>query len=118
MKEIAGLFGLMTRDPVFRCTVWEVNEICITVEKIPNFTPMKKLIAIKYRHVQHFVSDETIIMNSIDSTNILLKFPQSPLEKIFSDTCGISLWDGNFFRNTLIVYYYYSFRGSVRISER
>ena len=22
MKETAGLFGLLTRDPVFRCTVW------------------------------------------------------------------------------------------------
>ena len=26
MKETAGLFGLLTRDPVFRCTVWEDNE--------------------------------------------------------------------------------------------
>ena len=25
MKETAGLFGLLTRDPVFRCTVWEDN---------------------------------------------------------------------------------------------
>ena len=36
MKETAGLFGLLTRDPVFRCTVWEDNESCITVAKSPN----------------------------------------------------------------------------------
>ena len=26
MKETATLFGLLTREPVFRCTVWEDNE--------------------------------------------------------------------------------------------
>ena len=25
MKETAGLFGILTRDPVLRCTVWEDN---------------------------------------------------------------------------------------------
>ena len=39
MKETAGLFGILTRDPVFCCTVWEDNESCITVAKIPKFTP-------------------------------------------------------------------------------
>ena len=47
MKETSGLFGLLTRDPVFRCTVWEDNETCITVAKSPNFTPRTKHIAIK-----------------------------------------------------------------------
>ena len=31
MKETAGFFGLLTRDPVFRCTFWEYNKSCITV---------------------------------------------------------------------------------------
>ena len=31
MKEIADTFGLLTRKPVFCCTVWEDNESCITV---------------------------------------------------------------------------------------
>ena len=26
MKETAGLFGILTRDPVFRCNVWEDNK--------------------------------------------------------------------------------------------
>ena len=36
MKETAGLFGLLTRDPVFRFTVWEDNESCITVANSPS----------------------------------------------------------------------------------
>ena len=63
MKETAGLFGLVTRYTVFRCTVWEDNESCITVEKIPNFTPRTNHIAIKYHHFRRFVSDGTIIMD-------------------------------------------------------
>ena len=42
MKETSSLFGLMTIDPVLSCTVWEDNESCITVAKIPKFTPRKK----------------------------------------------------------------------------
>ena len=62
MKENAGLFGILTRYPVFSCTVWEDNEICITVAKIPKFTSRKNHIDIKYHHFQRFVSDGTIIM--------------------------------------------------------
>ena len=57
MKETATLFGLLTREPVFRCTVWEDNESCMTVAKIPKFTPRTKHIAIKYHHFRRFVSD-------------------------------------------------------------
>ena len=63
MEETAGLFGLMTRYTVFRFTVWEDNEIYITVEKSPKFTPRSKHIAIKYNHFRRFVSDGTVIMN-------------------------------------------------------
>ena len=68
MKETVGLFGLMTRYPVFRCNFWEDNEICITVAKNPKFTQSTNHISIKYHHFRHFVSDGTIIMNSIDTT--------------------------------------------------
>ena len=40
-KETARLFGLLTRDPVLLCTVWEDNESRITVAKSPKFTPRK-----------------------------------------------------------------------------
>ena len=63
MKETAGLFGLLTRDPVFCCNVWEYNETCITFAKSPNFTPRKKHISIKYHHFLRFVSDGKITMN-------------------------------------------------------
>ena len=34
MKETAGLFGLLTRYPVFRCTIWEDNGGRINVANI------------------------------------------------------------------------------------
>ena len=66
MKETAGLFGLLTRDPVFRCTVWEDNVSCITVAKILKFNPRTKHIKIKYHYFRQFVSDGAIIIKSID----------------------------------------------------
>ena len=84
MKETAGLFGILTRDPVFRCTVWEDNEICITVAKSPKFTPRKKHIAIKYHHFRQFVSDGTIIIKSIDTAEQIADIFTKPLgEKSF-----------------------------------
>ena len=79
MKETAGLFGLLTRDPVFRCTFWEDNESCITVEKIPKFTPRTKQIAIKYHHFRRFVSDGTIIIKSIYMTEQIADIFTKPL---------------------------------------
>ena len=63
MKETAGLFGLLTGYPVFRCTVWEENERFITVANTPKLTPKNNNIAIKYHHFRRFVSDGKIIMN-------------------------------------------------------
>ena len=79
MKETAGLFGLLIRDPVFRCTVWEDNEIYITVAKIPKFTPQKKHVAIKYHNFRRFVSDGTIITKSIDTTEQIADIFTKPL---------------------------------------
>ena len=84
MKETAGLFGLLTRDPVFHCTVWEDNESCITVAKSPKFTPRTKHIAIKYHHFRIFVSDGTIIIKSIDTAKQIADIFNKPLgEKSF-----------------------------------
>ena len=79
MKETVGLFVILTRYPVFCCTVWEDNEICINFAKIPKFTPGTKHISIKYHHFQSFVSDGTIIMNSIDNTKQIADIFTSPL---------------------------------------
>ena len=68
MKFSASLFEILTIDPVFRCTLWEDNESCINVSKSPKFTPRENHIAIKYHQFRYFVSDGTIIMNSIDTT--------------------------------------------------
>ena len=104
MKETAGLFGLLTRDPVFRCTVWEDNESCITVAKSPMLTPQTKHIAIKYHHFRCFVSDRTIIIKSIDTAEQNADFFTKPLgEKSF---CFLRhhimgwwyYWDSNWIR--------------------
>jgi len=81
MKEIADIFGLLTRKPVFRCTVWEDNESCITVAKSPKFTPRTKHIAIKYHHFRRFVSDETLIVKSIDTAEQIADIFTKPLTK-------------------------------------
>ena len=84
MKETAGLFGLLIRDPVFRCTLWEDNESYITVAKSPNFTPRTNHIAIKYHHFRRFVSDGSIIIKSIDTAEQIANLFIKPLgEKSF-----------------------------------
>ena len=79
MKETAGLFGILTRYPVFSCTIWEDNEICITVENIPKFNQRTNHISIKYHHFRRFVSDGAIITNSIDTTEQIADIFTNPL---------------------------------------
>ena len=67
MKETAALSGLLKRDPIFCCIVWEDNKIYITVATIPEFTPKTNNVSIKDHHFRRFVNDERIIMNSIDT---------------------------------------------------
>ena len=68
MKEIAELFGLLTSKPIFKCTVWEDNNSCITVATAPEFTPRTTHIAIKYHHFRSVVSNGSIIINPIDTS--------------------------------------------------
>ena len=84
MKETADLSGLYMKKSLFKCTVWEDNESCITVAESPKFTPPTKHIAIKYHHFRSFVADETIIISSIDTKEQLADIFTKPLpEKIF-----------------------------------
>ena len=79
MKETAGLFGILTIDPVFRCNVWEDNKSCIKVPKNLKFTPRKKHIAIKYHHFRRFVSDGTVIINSMNTYEQIADIFTKPL---------------------------------------
>ena len=81
MKEIASMFGLLTRKPVFKCKVWEDNDSCITVAKAPKFTPRTKHIAIKYHHFRSFVSEGTIVINPIDTSEQLADMLTKPLKE-------------------------------------
>ena len=80
MEEIAGVFGLLTRKPVFKCTVWEDNDSCIVVAKSPKFTPRTKHIAIKYHHFRSYVSDGKIVINPIDTSEQLADMLTKPLK--------------------------------------
>ena len=80
MKEIAELFGLLTSKPVFKCTVWEDNNSCITVATAPKFTPRTKHIAIKYHHFRSFVSNGSIVINPIDTSEQLADILTKPLQ--------------------------------------
>ena len=71
MKEISGTFGLIPRKPVFKCTVLEDNNSCITVATSPKFTPRTKHIAIKYHHFRSFVANGSIVINPIDTSEQL-----------------------------------------------
>ena len=62
-------------------TVWEDNESCITVAKSPKFNPWTKHIAIKYHHFRLFVSDGTIIIKSIDTTEQIADIFTKTLEE-------------------------------------
>ena len=79
LKEISSTFGLISRRPVFKCTVWEDNNSCITVAKSPKFTPRTKHIAIKYHHFRSFVADGSIVINPIDTSEQLADILTKPL---------------------------------------
>ena len=81
MEEIGGIFGLLTRKPVFKCTVWEDNDSCIVVAKSPKFTPRTKHIAIKYHHFRSFVASGKIVVNPIDTTEQLADILTKPLKE-------------------------------------
>jgi hypothetical protein len=84
LKEISDMFGLLEKKPVFQCTVWEDNESCIKVANSPKFTPRTKHIAIKYHRFRKYVSDKTIDIKSIDTTEQLADIFTKPLvEKSF-----------------------------------
>lgn len=84
MKEISDIFDFPTKKPVFSCKVWEDNESCIKVAKSPKFTPRTKHIAIKYHHFRRFVDDNTIDIQSIDTSEQLADILTKPLpEKAF-----------------------------------
>ena len=80
MEEIGGIVGLLTRKPVFKCTVWEDNDSCIVVANSPKFTPRTKHIAIKYHHFRSFVSSGKIVVKPIDTTEQLADMLTKPLK--------------------------------------
>ena len=84
LEEIGSVFGLLTRKPVFKCTVWEDNDSCIVVANSPNFTPRTKHIAIKYHHLRSLVSSGKIVVKPIGTIEQLADILTKPLkEKAF-----------------------------------
>jgi hypothetical protein len=84
MSEIKAFLPVSNADPKFFCKVWEDNQSCIKVAKSPKFTPRTKHIALKYHHFRHFVSDGTIAIEYIDTTEQTADIFTKPLpEKTF-----------------------------------
>ena len=123
MKEIASMFGLLTCKPVFKCKVWEDNASCITVAKAPTFTPHTKHTAIKYHHFRSFVSDGTIMINPIDTSEQLADMLTKPLTEL--SFCYLrkvlvgwqNLCVSRFAMEAYYTYHPWGFRGSVRFHE-
>jgi hypothetical protein len=84
MSEIKAFLPVSNQEPKFFCKVWEDNQSCIKVAKSPKFTPRTKHIALKYHHFRHFVSDGTIAIEYIDTTEQTADIFTKPLpEKAF-----------------------------------
>ena len=81
LQEISDTFGILARKPVFKCTVWEDNDSCITVANAPKFTPRTKHIAIKYHHFRSYVANGSIIINPIDTSEQLADILTKPLKE-------------------------------------
>ena len=69
-------------------------------------------------NVNVFFVMEQFSLTQLIPPNILQTFSKITSDKRASASCGVRLWDGYFLRDTLLIYYYYSFSGSVRILER
>lgn len=83
MQEISELFGLLPRKPVFKCTVWEDNNSCITVVNTREFTSRTRHIAIKYHHFRSYVLDESIMIKPINTSEQIADMLTKPFKEIF-----------------------------------
>ena len=84
MSEIKAFLLVSDCDPKLFCKVWEDNQSCFKVAKSPKFTPRTRHIALKYHHFRHFVSDETIAIEYIDTIEQTADIVTKPLlEKTF-----------------------------------
>ena len=66
---------------MFKCAVWEDNNSYITVAKCPKYTPRTKHIAIKYHYFRSFVTDGSIIINPIDTSEQIVDILTKPLSQ-------------------------------------
>ena len=80
--EVGNVFPLNNPKPKFHCKVFEDNRSCIRVAESPKFTPRTKHIAIKYHHFRKHVSDKTIAIFPISTTDQLADIFTKPLDRI------------------------------------
>ena len=80
--EVGEVFPLNNPKPKFHCKVFEDNRSCIRVAESPKFTPRTKHIAIKYHHFRKHVSDKTIAIFPINTSDQLADIFTKPLDRI------------------------------------
>ena len=69
------------KNPNLFYTIWEDNQSTIKVAEIPKFTPRTKHIALKYHHFRHFISNETLKINPIDTLEETVDIFTKPLDQ-------------------------------------
>ena len=60
LDEFREILFIKKEVPLVRCTVFEDNTSCISVETAPSMTSQTKHIALKYHHFRSFVKSGVI----------------------------------------------------------
>ena len=81
MKEVYIFFDIHLPKPEVFCRVSEDNQSFITFAVSNSFSPRKKYIAIKYRHLRSFLQKKIIWICYIDTQEQTAEFFTKPLDK-------------------------------------
>ena len=81
MKELGKVLKINTSKPDFFCQVFEDNRSTITVAESKKFTPRTKHIALKYHHFRQYVTNKSIRIKAISTTEQIADIFTKPLDK-------------------------------------
>ena len=66
LREINKYFGVIDNLPEIKCTVFEDNQSCVALSRVPKMNPRTKYIALKYHQFRSYVSNKLITIESIE----------------------------------------------------
>ena len=97
MKETSGLFGLLTRDPVFFALSGNIMKSVLLLQRDQSLLQRQSILPSSIITFDVLLVMEQLSRIQLVPPNTLQTFSQIPFEKRSSATCGISLWDGYLF---------------------